>query len=438
MTGSSSVLLEADCGTGKTLATLDAARATGHRALILCPLSVMQSAWIADAKKFHPDLNVKCLWSKSPAKRMELIRSEWTIGVMNYESFKACSEALIHAGVKILVLDESSKIKDPTTQITKAVARFAECMDHVWELSATPAPNDESEYIPQMLVMNPGTFAVQGRPRRYSETFNHFFTQHKKMMRGRMIPVGRPKLIASRKDEFFACIDPLRMVIRKRDCLDLPDQVDSIREVSLDDNEIRAYMSMKLSLRAEIENGVFNASNAAVAAMKLRQITSGFLYTGGGRSEPIGASKIKELADLLGGELHGKQVVIWSVFTEEIRRIVEALTPELAGVIDGSVPHETRAADIARFQSGALQYMVCHPAAAGHGVTLTAASDAVYMSMDFSSERYVQSRDRIHRIGQTSKCTYHHLIAPLTVDEKILNVLQGKCSMMEACKEMVE
>ena len=60
------------------------------------------------------------------------------------------------------------------------------------------------------------------------------------------------------------------------------------------------------------------------------------------------------------------------------------------------------------------------------GLTLTAANVAVFYSLDFSYANYEQSRARIHRIGQTEKCLYIHLIGKGTVDEKILHALKHK------------
>ena len=62
----------------------------------------------------------------------------------------------------------------------------------------------------------------------------------------------------------------------------------------------------------------------------------------------------------------------------------------------------------------------------GMGLTLTAASVAVFYSLDFSYANYEQSRARIHRIGQKDKCLYSHLVCKNTVDEKIMAALQKK------------
>ena len=131
-------------------------------------------------------------------------------------------------------------------------------------------------------------------------------------------------------------------------------------------------------------------------------------------------------------ELGNEQVVIWVNFRAEIDLIASHLSKRGATyqVIDGrSSSNETSIAD---FQSKKLQYLVCQPAAAGHGITLTSACYAVYYSVDFSYERYQQSRDRIHRKGQERPCTYYHLIADNTTDESILWALRNKAKISDA------
>ena len=59
----------------------------------------------------------------------------------------------------------------------------------------------------------------------------------------------------------------------------------------------------------------------------------------------------------------------------------------------------------------------------------------VFTSLDYSYERYYQVMQRIHRIGQKNKCTYHYLLATGTVDEPIHRALTKKES---ANMKMVE
>ena len=62
----------------------------------------------------------------------------------------------------------------------------------------------------------------------------------------------------------------------------------------------------------------------------------------------------------------------------------------------------------------------------GYGLTLTAAHTVVYYSNSYDLEKRLQSEDRAHRIGQTSKVTYIDLFCKDTVDEKIVKALREK------------
>ena len=86
-----------------------------------------------------------------------------------------------------------------------------------------------------------------------------------------------------------------------------------------------------------------------------------------------------------------------------------------------------RAEQVAKFQTDPeVKVFVGQLQTTGMGLTLTAASVAVFYSLDFSFANYEQSRARIHRIGQTQKCLYIHLVAKGTVDEKVMEALKHK------------
>ena len=71
------------------------------------------------------------------------------------------------------------------------------------------------------------------------------------------------------------------------------------------------------------------------------------------------------------------------------------------------------------------------PRTGGYGITLTAASTVVYYSNSYDLEIRLQSEDRAHRIGQTNKVTYVDLVAPETIDEKILQALREKINLAQ-------
>ena len=140
---------------------------------------------------------------------------------------------------------------------------------------------------------------------------------------------------------------------------------------------------------------------------------------------------------MLDNELDNRQVLVWIAFREDARQIGMELDRRRISwrkVIGGQSEAETNNA-IADFKAGNARVLIAHPASCGHGITLTNCSHAVYYSCDYSAENHLQSRDRIHRIGQDSKCSYYYLTARDTIDEQVLKVLRGKMSAADAARE---
>ena len=76
-----------------------------------------------------------------------------------------------------------------------------------------------------------------------------------------------------------------------------------------------------------------------------------------------------------------------------------------------------------------LNYFVGQPRTGGYGLTLTQAKTVIYYSNNFDLEVRLQSEDRAHRIGQTSKVTYIDIIAENTTDERVLKALRNKINI---------
>lgn len=420
----------AEPGCGKTIGVLSVINADRIKTLVLAPLSILHCAWANDAKHF--DLRCVVCWSDKPAERRRLIASDADVLVTNYETFKKNRDDFLAAGVRRLVVDESSKIKGHNTQISKACHAFADQMDSVILLSGTPAPNCPTEYWSQYRTLDRRIFGES-----FYRFANKYFYPIKRTINGfdrvigwRMIgdapAIGTAWATAHRehptKSEFMDKLKSASWALRKSECLDLPPTTDVIREVELSAPERRAYDEMKNQLRIELSDGrTLNAAMQA-RAMKLRQITGGAVLVEH-QAQFIGDSKLNELSELL-EELGDRQVVIFAEFTHEIDRIT-SLCPGSA-TIDGRAGVQYRTQAIERFQNGHLQYLICHPAAAGHGITLTAANHAIFFSLCDPPEYYTQSKARLDRKGQSSPVTFWHLIGKDTIDERRLARLQNK------------
>ena len=172
------------------------------------------------------------------------------------------------------------------------------------------------------------------------------------------------------------------------------------------------------------------------AYLRLQQITGGFYPVddeGNVAAIPGKNVKLNELVELMTGELVGKKVVIWTRFRAELAALVEALTKNGLDVAQfhGGLDEDQKKESVERFQNGGADVFLATPQSAAYGLTLTAAHTAIYYSMGFSLEEYLQSQDRIHRIGQTTSCAYILLGCVGTVDLSVIEVLQEKKTLAD-------
>jgi len=405
-----------DTGVGKTLIGIELIKQKKRKTLVVCPLSIIEPAWFKDLRKFAPELKAVNLWEvkkKNNINRMMSLMEDADLGIINFESFKSIIPILKDMNFEMLFIDESSKIKNFKSQITKALSLFCDDVQYVYLFSGTPAPNSYLEYFSQMRIIDPTLFG-----RNYYRFRNKYFYSA-----GYGGYTWLPK-----RDTLSIMLDKIgkvTSVVRKEDVLDLPDRTDNVRDVQLNSTEKKAYVEMVTELIAMIDDEEIPAYNAAVKGMKLRQITAGFLYDEDKVAHDFGKSKLNELESLL-EEIGNNQVLIWTQFLHEAYRIRNMLGDK-AKRIDGSVTNQSVRLDILNsFINGDLQYLIAHPKTLGHGTTMVNCHYAVYFSLSYSHEEHYQSRDRIYRKGQKNFCSYYYLVVPNSIDRAILNCLKKK------------
>jgi len=424
-----------DCGVGKTLVALHIIKhwiAKGEGpALVVCPLSIIDAAWIQDSCRFTPELSIVSLHDKISLVREKRLAEKHDIYVANYETLKSLYPALAAKGFGTLIVDESSKMKNPKSQITRALLSFAGIefrkspykagvvIPHRYVLSGTPAPNNEGEHWAQIkMITGPGNECLHDN----FYAFRSMFFQ--------TIPLGLTgqkifKFRTGMQEVLLDAIAPITHVVRKQDALDLPEQVHQIRNVVLSGPELKAYETMEKDLVLRLKDETILSTNALVEVMKLRQLTSGFIY--GEDTHRVGRSKLNELVDLLDA-IGDNQVIIWANFKEEIQSLLKEL-PDSQALWSGCADRDQTVRD---FVAGKFRYLIANPQSAAHGLTFTNCRYAVYFSLNYSYEMLKQSQDRIHRIGQKYSTTYYYLLANKTIDPVIYRALNGKASLSQA------
>lgn len=394
-----------ETGTGKTLMALEIA-AHYDNVLILCPLSVIETAWIDDCHKFYPDMSIVSVWADSREGRRKLLWQPSHIKVMNYDTFKILRYEISNFGFDCMIVDESSVMKNMNAQITSAIMQMMFAVPHKFVLSGCPTPNHNSEIFPQMKFVDSEVFGNN-----YYGFLARYFHQD-------MANPHRWYQTDEDKERYFSRLSEKSVFLRKDECLDLPDKVFEVRRFNLSDEQQSAYDSFVSDIRTHINE--WSKFEFTAKLMKLREIASGFIIQKDQSVVDFLSSKKALLKSVL-EEIGNQPVVVWCQFTHEI----ETLAAEFGGAGLTSAT-QNRDEIIRDFKDGRINLLFANPKMVGKGLTFTNCTYCVYYSLSYSYEDFKQSQDRIHRIGQGSKCTYIVLQAQDTIEERIYSCLQRK------------
>ena len=182
---------------------------------------------------------------------------------------------------------------------------------------------------------------------------------------------------------------------------------------------------------AKLDETEVTTANILTRLLRLSQITGGHLTDDDGLVNSVSHAKLDALSDIIDSALaEDKKLVIIARFVPEMDDIQELLEKKKIGyvVVRGGV--KDRDKEIRRFQyDDKCPIFLGQIAAAGLGITLTAASTLVFYSMDYSMGNFDQAKSRIHRPGQKDCCHYIYLVCKGTVDRKVLHALRKKIDL---------
>ena len=424
-----------DTRTGKTPLSLaimydDIVANPTHKWLVVCPLILIENAWIPDAAEFIPEIKVVNCHAATPAKRLERINSEASIYVTNTESFVKYREHFDKLHLVGCIIDESSDMKSPKSKVSKELVDFAQTLERFYLLSGTPAPNGEQEYYMQLRAVD-----YYGIQQSYAQFKEHYFAnmsynpQYEKLA-----------LRPDKKDELFSLIRKYALYVDKEDVLTTPGRTFHEVEFEMPAELKKHYNKLKNELYMEIGDGLrITAPSAAAKLNKLNQVTSGFIIDTQAVKEnkfynedktelyQLSGYRFAKLIDLL-GQIGDEQVLIWANYKAEFRIIQQALGDSCRCVYGETTLAEKNEA-IKLFKEGKVQYLIANPASADKGLTLTNAHISIYFSLNWSYELFKQSMERIYGdvMKQPKHCDYYVMIAKGTIDRVLYSdVLQGK------------
>ena len=409
-------------------------------ALIIAPKGVYRN-WVAKEIPEHmsDDVPYRVIrWVSSPnktqQKELKSVADKFdglTIFVINVEAFSTVKGqnagkwlAQRFGGRGLIAIDESTTIKNHKAKRTKALLKIAAGFQFRRLLTGSPITKSPMDVYSQCEFLRPGLlgfdsyYAFQGR---YAVINRRTMGAHSFQQ-----IVGFKNL-----DELTERIDRYSFRVLKKDCLDLPDKIYTVRYVGLTDEQAKMYKSIQETAIVMLESGDLVTAPAGITQLlRLQQGMSGHLKTDDGDTIYFPSRRVDALKEIL--EEHAGKVIIWSRFRYDIIQITKVLAEtygeESVASYYGDTTDNARNDIVKQFQSpdSKLRFFVGNPATAGYGLTLTEADLVVYYANDFNLETRIQSEDRAHRIGQKNNVTYIDLITEGSIDEKIVKSLRDK------------
>jgi len=405
-----------EAGTGKTSAAIWAAdylMTIGKikRVLVICPLSIMYSAWRDDI--FHTAMHRSSgIAHGSAQKRKDVIGSGCDFVIINFDGVKTVAAEIAQAKFDLIIIDEANAYKDASTQRWKTLAKIMMPSTWLWMMTGTPASQSPEDAFGLAKLVSPGNVP------KYKTAWRDLVLQQ--MGKFRWIP--RPD---SRSRVYKALQPAVRFT--KRECLDLPDVVYQTRDVPLQPNVAAFYKRMKGDMLIQAAGEQVTAVHAAANLSKLLQISGGAVYSDDKNVVEFDISpRLKALKEVLDETSH--KVLVFVPFKHTIDIVARYLTGEKVSheIINGDVTARNRSIIIDKFQKFAdPKVLIIQPQSASHGVTLTAADTIVFWAPVMSVETYIQCIGRIDRVGQKHKMTVVHLQGS-EVEHRMFSMLQGK------------
>ncbi len=424
MRRSKSVAILAEMGTGKTLISIGIAgylylQKEINKLLIVAPLSITK-VWEEEFQKFA-DFDYQLEVLEGPTKeKSEALRNlfgtKLQVAVVNYESCWRMEKEIAFWKPDMIICDESSKIKNPQAKQSKALHRLGKISKHNMILTGTPVTNNPLDFFSQYKFLDESIFGGS----------YYSFRARYAIMGG----YGNYQVVGYKNlPELTEKAHSIAFRITKKEALDLPEQVDVTRYVELEPMARAIYNQVERNSYAELSQGEVVVRNVLTKLLRLSQITGGYIKDEFSEiEEQVSSAKLNALEEIIEECLDAdKKVVVFARFISEIDAITRMLKHYgiKYSLIRGDV--KDRASEVEKFQNDKdVKVFVGQLQTTGMGLTLTASDTAVFYSLSYNFADYEQAKARIHRIGQKNNCTYIHLIAKKTIDEKVMEALTKK------------
>lgn len=439
-------------GTGKTTIVYSAysyLKEIGvvDRLFIVGPLSSYYP-WVNEYKEcFDIEPDIMNLSSIEKFDKIKYLIKHHTISkeinFINYEgleSVKTEIKKFLRNGKVMLVLDEAHRIKNPQSKRTASTLNFSNSATSRIVLTGTPIPNGYQDL--QMLfefiwpkkeitgyslqnLKKLSQFPNQDDVVKLMKNIDPFYVRIKKEYLHLPKPIQNQPIIVEMGRIQKEIYESLASDFLKND---------------YDSNDETLIFELKKAKLIRLMQASTNPSSIKVKDFVNMETKQGKLYNIIRNYEkteiPAKYIVIKKLIEKIGIENENKKVIIWSTFVSNIISLSKYLQNEgyICDLLYGEVENDVRAEIIEKFhKDNSFKIIIANPAAVSESISLhKACHNAIYVDKNFNAAQFIQSKDRIHRVGLAKEdvVNYYYIFAKDSIDEFVHNRLLEKEKMM--------
>jgi SNF2 family DNA or RNA helicase len=321
-----------------------------------------------------------------------------------------------------VILDESTKIKNPESEVTRTFFDLASHMKKRVIMTGTPVANRPYDIWAQIKFLDDG----QALGNDFAD-----FKENADLTNDLWANLPAQERLEQQLCDIFSKIAGF-CVRQTKDSgvITLPSKIIEPLYATWETRQYELYCQLRDDLHAiVVKEGIPKDENSEVILkrlLRLIQIASNpKLVDDSYDAEP---GKLELLNDLIGNirDAHEK-CIVWTSFTENVDWLSRLLRAHGTCHVHGKLTMPERNKAIERFLlEDDVRILVATPGAAKEGLTLTVANHVIFYDRSFSLDDYLQAQDRIHRISQKKTCHVHNLIMEDSIDEWVDLLLQSK------------
>jgi SNF2 family DNA or RNA helicase len=415
-----------EMGLGKTITALTILTKLKGPTLIIGPKAVIKNVWQQEAKQWEHTKNLKfAVMVGSSQDRLSALRSKADVYLINCENVSWLFEQKSIPSWNNLVIDESSRFKNPGSGRWKSLKKHLTSFEHRFILTGTPTPKSYLDLWTQVGILDLGQRLGKSMTS-YKDKF--FLPDARDRRTG---TVWSWKLKPGAKEQIDALIGDICFSLRAEDYLELPARTDIYNTIEWEPKAYQSYRDMLKDAVVLIEDETLTAASAGVLTGKLLQLTSGSIYNEVGEVLPLHAGKIEFLADIL----DDTPTLVFYNFKHSLLRLQEQFP-------DAVVLNPDDSEVIQAWRAGKIPLLLCHPKSVGIGLNLQCnvgdTAQVVWFDLPWSSEDYLQANARLFRQGQTKPVIIRHLQMANSIDDQVVKVLEGKIDIQNALMEAIK